>query len=141
MLSLTRVIVIASAALVATLTGCGASRQVEAKGEVTSPISTPTSVMVTFYDLPTDGSAARQVDQVKLGKVGAFDQKIDVEGAKIRLFALDDADGNGACTEGESWASAEVIVKDDNTIEPVSLALRSGTCPVEEVKAAASGTN
>lgn len=136
MLSLSNAVVIAAAALIATLSGCGASREVEAKGAVTSPGASPEHVMVTFYDLPKDGSAEKQVDQVKLGKVGNFDQKIDVEGDKIRLFALDDADGNGACTEGEQWASVEAIVKEDNTIEPVALALRSGTCPVAVAPAA-----
>jgi hypothetical protein len=140
MLSLSRAVVIASAVLIATLTGCGSSREVEATGQVTSPGATPAHVTVTIYDLPSDGSAAKQVDQIALGATSAFSRKVSVEGAKIRLFALDDLDGNGACTEGETWDSQEATIKDDNTIAPVALVLRSGTCP-KDAPPASTGSN
>ena len=139
MLSRSHFIVIAGATLLSALPGCGASREVEASGSVTSPASTATHVMVAIYDQAKDRTSETRVDQVILGTSNTFSQKVTAEGDKIRIFAFDDTDSNGECTEGENWASEEVRIKDDNTIDPVLLILRSGPC-LQELRPKAPAT-
>lgn len=115
----------------ALVSGCS-GRDVEAKGEVKAPAGTTVqSVQLDFYDVPeAEGAEETKISTKKLDKLGSFAETISVEGSKIRVFALVDANSNGTCDNGELWAEASSAIKDDNTlVTPLSLELRQLDCP------------
>jgi len=118
-------------AIAAFAAGCS-GREVEARGQVTAPAGqSAQAVVIDFYDLPKEeGGEVKKVDTLKLDKLGDFSKKISVSGDKIRIVAVGDANGNGACDNGESWDSIDVVVEDDDTVKPVALMLKTVTdCP------------
>lgn len=131
MKTIIRLAALVSLAASSLLAGCSDSREVEAKGEVQAPTGVSAkAVLVEFYDLPKEqGGEEKKVDSITLDAPGAFSQKIDVSGDKIRVFALADLDGDGKCSAGEAWTSAEVRINDDDTLEPLTLTLRAQDCP------------
>lgn len=127
-----RVVIFLSFALVSMLAACSEEREVEARGEVKDPSGVSAqAVVIDFYDLPKEeGGEEKKVDSLKLEKAGPFSHKVSVSGDKLRLFALADANGSGACDAGEAWATAEVAIMDDDTVTPAVLELRAQTsCP------------
>lgn len=122
----------AGAVLVASLlAGCGSGRDVEVKGEVTSPSSALQGKLhVDFIDVMDDEQEI--VHSVELDELGAFSETVSLEGDRTIVRAIDDADGDGACTAGEAWAQAEAEIGDDDTAGPVTLALTTASCPAGE---------
>lgn len=119
-----------SAALV--VAGCESTEEYEVTGEVTSAQTVSGAITLEFFEVDAnDDTAAREsIKSVELSAVGAFTETIEASPeAKIIAVALVDADGNGACTEGELWDEAEVVRKADGTLEALALALTADPCP------------
>jgi hypothetical protein len=114
-------------ALVGSLAACSGSREIEVEGEVAAPSSVTGPISVEFFDVADDEEIS--VLRVEVAEAGAFKQTVEVEGDAIRIFALADADADGACTEGEAWGEIEAAVTDDDTVAPVALELAIEACP------------
>ena len=114
--------------------GCSSSREVEVSGEVSAPATTEIDGDITldFFDVREDGEEAKSIHTVKLETVGSFKETVEVEGDSVRVRALNDRDGDGACTDGEAWAEANAKISDDDKVEPVSLELTNDPCPSTE---------
>ncbi len=114
--------------------GCTSSRDVEISGEVSAPATTDIDGEITldFFDVLGDGEEAKNVHTVKLEALGEFKETVEVEGDSVRVRALNDRDGDGACTDGEAWAEATAAISDDDKVEPVALELANDPCPAAE---------
>jgi hypothetical protein len=112
------------------LTACGSSRDVEVSGEVAAPstLSVEGPISVQFFDI-VDQESPERVHSITLTTPSAFAEKVELAGDKVRIVALDDRDANGACSAGEAWAEVEASIKDDDTIDPVTLTLGLSACP------------
>ena len=112
---------------------CSSSREVEVSGEVSAPATTELDGEITldFFDVDAD-EEAESVHTVTLEMLGSFKEKVELEGDSVRIRALNDRNGDGACTNGEAWAEANAAIKDDDTVEPVSLELTNDPCPTAE---------
>lgn len=112
---------------------CSSGREVEVTGEVAAPSSVTLSgpIRVEFIDLLDDSDSAENevVHSVELSAPGAFAEKVSLEGEKVLIRAINDADGNGACSAGEAWAEVEAEIADDDTVTPVTVTLASAACP------------
>ncbi len=108
------------------LSACSAGRDVEVEGEVSSA-STQGDILVQFWDIQESERA--QVHDIKLAAPGTFKETVPLEGERLLVRAIADADGNGACTAGEQWAELELPIADDGSVEPVKLVLGGGACP------------
>jgi hypothetical protein len=111
--------------------GCSSSREVEVTGEVTAASGTPISgtIVVDFRDVVSEDEAPKSVATTTIDGPGAFTQKGDFEGDEILVRAINDKDGNGACTEGEAWAEVDAEIAEDKVAD-VKLELAVATCPV-----------
>jgi hypothetical protein len=112
------------------LVACGSSRDVEVSGEVSAPASVAVEgpISVQFFDV-VDEESPERVHSITLETTGAFGEKVSLAGDDVRIVALDDRDANGACSAGEPWAQVEAPIKDDDTIDPVTLTLGLSPCP------------
>jgi hypothetical protein len=120
--------------LVGALTvGCNSSREIEVTGEVTAASGTPISgkILVDFRDVLGEDDAPKSVTTTTLDGPGAFTHKGEFEGDEILVRAVNDKDGNGACSAGEPWAEAKAPIGDDDKVAPVKLALVNTDCPAE----------
>lgn len=114
------------------LVACSSGRDVTIEGEVVAPASLTQSgaIKVEFIDVLTE-SERETVHDIELEGPGAFDATMALEGDKVLIRAILDADGDGACSTGEAWAEAEADIAEDDTVEPVSLTLAVADCPSE----------
>jgi len=123
----------AAAGLALAVFGCGASRQVEVSGTVSAPdrLQVGGKLVVDFIDVVGAGmDAERHLSQrAELSALGAFHQTVVLEGDQLLIRAVDDRDGNGACSPGEAWAEAYAPVDGDKA--DVALMLGSTACPAE----------
>jgi|SoiMetStandDraft_5_1073268.scaffolds.fasta_scaffold458885_1 hypothetical protein len=112
------------------LVACGSSRDVEVSGQVSAPatVTVQGPIALQFYDL-VDAENPEKVHSISLETPRAFNEKVALEGDKVRIVAIDDRDNNGACSAGESWAQVEAPIKDDDSIDPVTLTLALSPCP------------
>ncbi len=112
--------------------GCSSGRDVEVTGNVSaaSTAAVDGDILLSFYEIDTEDDAARiHIDDQTLTALGDFTQTISVEGSKVVIVAINDRDGDGACSTGEAWGEVQAEVKDDDTIEPVSIVLSDAPCP------------
>lgn len=128
MKSLTLLSLLSAALLVA---GCESTEEYEVTGEVSSAQTVSGAISLEFFEVDANDAAAREsIKSVELTAVGAFTETIEASpDAKIIAVALVDADGNGACTEGELWDEADLVRKTDGTLEALALALTADPCP------------
>jgi hypothetical protein len=112
--------------------GCSSSREVEIKGQVASSATEPLQgpITVQFFDV-VDAAKPSLVHSIKLNGVAAFAEKAPLEGNEVLIRAINDRDGNAACSAGEAWAEVRGTIKDDDTIDAVSLDLKADACPTE----------
>jgi len=110
--------------------GCGSSREVAIKGELASSATVEGPIAVQFFDL-LDAEKPSLVHSIKMDALAAFDEKAPLQGDEVLVRAINDRDGNGACSAGEPWAEVRASVKDDATVDAVSLDLRAAACPAE----------
>lgn len=111
--------------------GCNSSREVEVTGEVTAASGTPVSgkILVDFRDVLDEEDEPKSVATTTIEGPGSFTQKGDFEGDAILVRAINDKDGNGACSAGEAWAETKATIGDDDKVAPVKLSLVNTACP------------
>lgn len=109
------------------LAACSSARPVEVEGEITAPASVTGPIQLEFFEV--DGEERVSVHEAELAQLGAFRETVEVSGDVVVVLALADADGDGACTEGEAWGEIDATVADDDTVEPIALALTIEACP------------
>jgi hypothetical protein len=109
------------------LAACSSARPVEVEGEITAPASVAGPIQLEFFEV--DGEERVSVHKAELAELGAFRETVEVSGDVVVVLALADADGDGACTEGEAWGEIDATVADDDTVEPVAIALTTDACP------------
>ncbi len=117
-------------AIVALASGCTATDEYEASGEITSAATVSGPITLQFYGVNAD-DVRDEADTYEVAELGSFTTNIAVaEGsAKVAVVALEDRDGDGACTEGELWAEQEVTPAADGTLPALSLDLKAAACP------------
>jgi hypothetical protein len=115
----------------ASAVACASSREVEVTGEVAAPagVSVQGAILVDFLDIVDEEEAPKSVVTATLSAPGPFTQKGDFEGDKILVRAINDKNGDGACSAGEAWAETEAPIGDDDSVEPVKLTLGTSACP------------
>jgi hypothetical protein len=116
----------------ALLGGCASGEDYQVSGEVSAAQAVSDPIVVEFFEADaTDTTVAPEsVLKIQLDALGQFDEKINVDPAsKILVRAIADADGDGACSEGELWAEASALPKEDGTVDPLTLELAAAACP------------
>jgi hypothetical protein len=113
----------------ALLVGCSSARDVEVTGEVTSAASLQGKIVLDFMDLASDSETPESVLTEELAAPGPFTVTAPLEGDQVRVRAVNDSDGNGACSAGEAWAEVDAEVTEDK-VSGVKLELKSAPCPV-----------
>jgi hypothetical protein len=119
--------------LAAALGGCGSSREVEVTGSVSAASSVSGEIALEFFDVNGEG-ADRELTSVhtaKLQSPGDFTEKVELEGEIVLVRAIADSNGDGKCSEGEQWGEAEASIKDDDTVDPITVSLAAGACPAK----------
>ena len=112
--------------------GC-AGREVEVTGEAKAAASTTLSgpISIKFLEVSDESAAVAEyvsIKTIELASPGEFKEMVGVEGDTVYLFALNDVNKDGACSEGEAWAKAEAAVKEDGTLDKVTLELAVADC-------------
>lgn len=110
--------------------GCGSSREVAIKGQLASNAAVDGPIAVQFFDV-VEAEKPSLVHSIKLEALTAFDEKATVQGNEVLVRAINDRDGNGVCSAGEPWAEVRAAIKDDETIDAVTLDLTAAPCPAE----------
>ena len=120
--------------------GCGSSRQVDVTGTTSLPAteSSAAPIHLDFYDVVKGQTDRKLVHSKDLSAPGKFEEKVDVEGDAVHVFALADTNANGKCDAGEAWAAADAPVKSDGTIDPLTLSLIASPCPADPSGASAA---
>jgi hypothetical protein len=117
-------------ALGSLLGACSSSRDVSVEGTVTSAsVESDGKIQLQFYDVLDDEATA--AGELTLDAAGAFKHELSLEGDELRILAVQDADGNGACSEGEAWARVDLSVEDDQ-VKGAQLKLTNAPCPASE---------
>lgn len=109
--------------------GCSSGRDVDVSGSAAPApgATTKGAVRVDVYDL-ADEANPKLVGTTKLDATGKFSEKFNIEGDLVKLMAIDDADGDGACTAGELWGSVQVKVTND-AVKGADIVLAALPCP------------
>ena len=112
---------------------CSGGRDVDVSGDVSAQagVSVTGPIQLNFLDVVNDTDPPKSAATTKLDALGTFDQKVNVSGDTVRVFALVDANGDGKCTAGEPWAKADAKIGDDDKVDQVALTLAPGTCPTD----------
>jgi hypothetical protein len=113
------------------LTACGSSRDVEVTGDVSagSTVTVSGPIAVQFFDV-IEGETPERVHAITLDTPSSFDAKVALEGDSVLIRAINDSDGNGACTSGEPWGEVSAPIADDDTVK-IALELKAQPCPAE----------
>lgn len=116
------------------LAACSSSRDVEVTGNVSAPASLgiQSEIQLEFFDLTGEGEELERtsVHSTRVA-LGEFDETISVEGEKIVVRAIADADEDGACSPGEAWTEIEADVAEDDTVSGIALTLAAQPCPAD----------
>jgi hypothetical protein len=116
--------------------GCGSSREVEVTGEVSaaSGASVGGPIRLELYDVEAgdDGDELTLVHSTTLDQLGSFSETADFSGDKIVIRAIEDRDGNTACSAGELWGEAAVEIDGDDKAGPAAITLAGAACPSAE---------
>jgi hypothetical protein len=113
--------------------GCSSARDVEVSGKVTAPSSLAVGdkVVIDFIDVVGAGADAKQsvAHTTQLASLGDFKETVALEGDQVLIRAIDDRDGNGACSAGEAWGETRAEIQDGKAAA-TSLLLGTTACPV-----------
>ena len=115
----------------AALAGCSDTQEYEITGEISSAQTVAGPISLEFFEVVQDDEEATResVLKVELEELGSFTETIEVASdSTIVVLALEDTDGDGACSEGELWAETEVTPNDDDTVNAVTLELTAAPC-------------
>jgi len=131
MLRLERVKSVSMVVAAAMAFGCSSGRDVDVTGSVAAPAGEAVSgpITLSFLDVISSDQTPKSVAETKLDAAGEFTQTVSVEGDTVRVRALVDTNGDGACSTGELWAETDAAIGDDDTVAPVSLTLGTAACP------------
>lgn len=114
------------------MVGCSSAEELEVTGELSSTESISGPIALEFFEVDSaDASAEREsVLQVTVDGLGPVTQTVEAD-PELTLIAqaLVDADGDGACTEGEIWGETELTKNDDGTLAPFIVAMKAQPCP------------
>lgn len=115
--------------------GCSSARDVEVNGEVSAVSGTSVEgrILLDFRDVLDAEETPESVHTQTLDALGAFTATAPLEGDKVLIVAINDRDGNGACTAGEAWAQVEAEVTEDK-VSGVKLSLSNAACPAPTEK-------
>ena len=119
-----------SLALASFVVGCSGAEEVEITGEAKSAQAISGKITIEFFDVLEDEQPS--LAKLTLDALGPFEQVVEAESDRIRVFALADGDGDGKCSEGEAWGEVEITVKEDGTTDPVDLELGTEACPAPQ---------
>ena len=118
-------------ALTSLLGACSSSRDVSVEGTVSAAsVEADGKVLLRFYDV-IDEDEVTEAGDLTLDAAGAFEHELSLEGDELRIFAVQDKDGDGACSDGEAWASVDLSVEDDQ-VKGAQLKLQLAACPESE---------
>jgi hypothetical protein len=112
--------------------GCSSARDVEVSGKVTAPsnLAVGDKVVIDFIDVVGEGPDAQEnvahTTQLKL--LGDFKETVALEGDRVLIRAIDDRNGDGACSAGEAWGQVQAAV-DHDKVDAASLMLGTAACP------------
>lgn len=113
--------------------GCSSARDVEVSGKVTAPSSLMVGdkVVIDFIEVVGTGTDAKRsvAHTTQLAALGDFKETVSLEGDQVLIRAVDDRDGNGACSAGEAWGETQAEVIDGKAVA-TDVALASTACPV-----------
>ena len=113
--------------------GCSSARDVEVSGKVTAPssLSVGDKLVIDFIDVVGVGADAKQsvAHTTQLASLGDFKETVPLEGDQVLIRAIDDRDGDGACSAGEAWGETLAPISDGKA-EATSLMLDTTACPV-----------
>ena len=114
--------------------GCTGSREVEVAGEVSAPstVSVDGPITLDFFDVIAEGEETKSVHTATLDSLGEFKETVELEGDTVRVRAINDRDGDGACTNGEPWGEADAAIDDEDKVPAIKLELSNAPCPVAE---------
>jgi hypothetical protein len=114
--------------------GCTGSRDVEVAGEVSAPstVSVDGPITLDFFDVIAEGEEPKSVHTATLDSLGEFKETVELEGDTVRVRAINDRDGDGACTDGEAWGETDAAISDDDKVEAIKLELSNDPCPMAE---------
>ena len=131
MLRFERVRAIVMAVASAATFACASGRDVEVTGSVAAPVGQEVAgpITLSFLDVVASDETPKSVAETKLDAVGEFKQTVSVEGDTVRVRAVVDKNGDGACSTGELWAESDAAIKDDDTVAPLTLTLGTAPCP------------
>lgn len=119
--------------------GCGSSRDVKVSGTIAGDTNQAPGgpIQVLFYEPGGGGDAGtaapaelKLVDSVTLDAIGHFDRTVSMEGNKLYVVAVVDADESDACNDGESWGEAVTTVAADDTAAVVLSIAPQARCPL-----------
>lgn len=113
--------------------GCSSARDVEVSGKVTAPSSLTVGdkVVVDFIDVVGVGDDAKQsvAHTTQLAAPGDFKETVPLEGDQVLIRAIDDRNGDGACSAGEAWGETQAEVLHGKAVA-TSVMLAMTACPV-----------
>jgi hypothetical protein len=116
--------------------GCSGGREVEVTGEAKAAASVTLTgpISIEFFEVPAEGATeeAASIKKIELAQAGEFTETVDVEGDLIRVFALNDVNKDGACNDGEPWAESQATVKEDGSVDRLTLELSTAACPLPQ---------
>jgi hypothetical protein len=117
-------------ALASLLGACSSSRDVSVEGTVAlASAEDAGKIELQFYDVLDDEVTA--AGELTLDAAGAFEHELSLEGDELRIFAVQDTNADGACSEGEAWARVDLSV-DDDQVKGAQLKLQHAPCPASE---------
>jgi len=87
------VLSIAAATVLAFAQGCSSAQEVEVTGEATAAATVTGPISIEFFEVPgaeeeADADESLSIKKIELAQPGPFKETIEVEGEKIRIFAL-----------------------------------------------------
>ena len=108
---------------------CSSSRDVEVEGQVSqaADVASEGKIVMSFYDVVSEDEVSK-VGDFELASPGAFKKTLSLEGETVRIIAVRDVNGDGACSAGEAWASLDAKIEDDQ-VSGAELRLTNAPCP------------
>ncbi|MEZ4225142.1 MAG: hypothetical protein R3B13_29595 [Polyangiaceae bacterium] len=111
--------------------GCSSARDIQVTGEVQGGLAGQ-NVQVEFWDI--NGSDQTKVHSVTLLGAGAFDETVPLEGDKLIVRAIVDADADGLCSAGELWTEVSAsIPEEEDTLKLAALTVGSAPCDASQI--------
>ncbi|HMR05585.1 MAG TPA: hypothetical protein PKA88_07395 [Polyangiaceae bacterium] len=125
-----RITLVSLVALGCLSVGCSSSRDIQVKGEILGAASQQ-SMLVEFWEL--NSTEQNKVHSMTVAAPGSFEETVPLEGDTLLVRVIADADGNEACSAGESWGESIAQIVDEEAPLEVSVSLSSAACDTSEI--------